>query len=458
MAGETKTRSLTDVLREKQIVSEKQLEKALQYRSEHDVTLDQALVHLDILSEEDLRMVYADLFQIRFLKLEDVEIDREAVRHVPAVVARRFHLIPVRRSGNTLAVAMADPTDIEAINALKAVTDFEIIPFVARYDVIEHAVYLHHGEAVDTADESGSSGSPGAYPRNLINDDRIGHVGRSLPFNHGQTFDTFVEDTANQFAVSVARSISALQTEEGFNPFLCWGGAGVGKSHLLNAIAAEITKRAPLKRIILTTGERFVESLFECVRDRKLNFFRYLYREADILLIDDATAILTHDWPQQEFAETIRHLHHHKRFLILSARTNLALEPRVTSEIRVLLESGVIAAIGAYSPAAKYEIARRRVGSVELQPNILKMLADHSATPATLNTVVEHAVVMTMLSEQDVNESVARELLDLYGLVEGNTVQRVRGLYERMTASGKSAENGDDMNPEALKSQVEPRT
>ena len=439
MASEAKPRTLADVLREKQIVRDDQLEEALRYRADRGVTLDQALVELAILSEDDLRAVYADAFQVRSLKLEDVEIDHEAVGHVPAEVARDHHLIPVRRSGNTLAVAMADPTDAEALAALRRVTDFEVIPFAARYDAIEHAVFLHYGETTN-----GEKDGDHRTVVQLIDDDRVGHVGRSLPLQRDQTFETFVEDTANQFPLSVAKTISELQPEDGYNPFHCWGGEGCGKTHLLNAVASAVMSRAPLKRVILTSGERFVDNLFECVRDRKLNFFRYLYREADLLLVDKAEALLTRDWAQRELVETIGHMQRKRRFVILAARGSLALESRTLPELRIALESGVIAGFSDYSSSAKQEILRRHAGAVDLRPEVLKLLADRCGSVRDLIGLVQQVVVMSVLGEREVTEYMAEELIEVCGVARDEDSRRRARELSAQVSNANPARRAED--------------
>ena len=443
MTAEAKPRNLADVLREKQIVADAQLEEALRYHTEKGVPFDQALVDLNVLSEDDLRMIYGDLFQVRFLKLEDVEIDREAVKHVPAHVARHHHLIPVRRSGNALAIAMVDPADSAALNALHHVTDLDMIPFIARYDAIEHAIYLHYGDSAE-GDDTTASGESLTYsnPRNLIDDDRVGHVGRSLPLHRDRTFDTFIEDAANQFPLSVARAIAELQAEESYNPYHCWGTVGCGKTHMLNAVAAAVMSHAPLNRIIFTNGERFVDNLFECIRDHKLNYFRYLYREADLLLVDDADALLSRDWAQRELTETIRHMQRSHHFVIVAARDNIALEPRVIPELRIALESGVIAGFTMYSADAKFEIARRLSGAADLRPEILKMLAEQCANIRDLINLIQQVVVTSVIGQRDVTEAVVEELIQLSGIVtKDGSALRARSLLAHFRDPSGSRKN-----------------
>ncbi|RPH95064.1 hypothetical protein EHM69_05580 [candidate division KSB1 bacterium] len=453
MTAEGKNKSLADVLREKQIIGEEQLSEALQYSREHSVPLDHALVELNVLSEDDLRMILGEVFQIRSLKLEDVEIDRDAVRHIPAHIAHRHHLIPVRRSGSTLAVAMADPTDAAAHAALRAVTDFDVIPFIARYDAIEHAVFLHYGEPV--ANDAGAAetmdSAVSTHSRNMIDDDRVGHVGRSILLNHNQTFETFVEDTANQFPLSIARAVAGLSSEEEYSPFHCWGIAGCGKTHLLHAITNYVNSHSPMKRTILTSGQRFVDNLFECVRDKKINFFRYLYRELDILLVDDAEPLIARDWAQREILETIQHLRRNKRFVVLSARRNLAADPRTTPELRIVLESGVIAPFSGYSRESMYEIARRWAGRADLQPDILSLLVESCEQDLNnLRNILQQVTVMAMLGEKEVTAESVCDLIRLCGIGSAeNSADRARllatvlrpNMLEDKASAGSAADN-----------------
>lgn len=431
-----KQQTLSGILTEKQLISTEQYQQASAYQEEHGVSLDRALMDLGMLSQDDLTAIYRDILQVHFLKLEDVEIDREAVRHVPAVVAHRHHLIPVRRSGNSLAVAMTDPSDPQSLAALRAVTDFEIIPFVGRYDAIEHALYLHYGEPTDSV-ESPALSSPGDQvirARALLEDERIGHVGKSVQLNRNHTFDTFVADPANEFPLGIARSIADLQADEMYNPFYCWGPEGCGKTHLLHAMANYVTAHAPLKRCILTTGRRFVDELFQSIRDKKINFFRYLYCELDLLLMDDGETLLTRDWAQRELLETFRNLQRKGKRLVIASRRNLATEPRALPELRVALESGVIASFSAYSDSAKIDIARRHSAGVELPDDVFRELVRCSTNSMRdLLDLLQQVTVMAALDEKDITADRVRDLSQICGTAStGTPSARARSLIEAM--------------------------
>jgi hypothetical protein len=408
------TSNLEQVLREKNIVSDEQLARALAMTEQEGVSLQQALMALNLLSESELQDILNDLLQIRFLKLEDVEIDREALRHIPSAVAHRYQLIPVRRSGNTLAVAMVDPTNDEALSAMKAVTDFEIIPFVSRYDAIEHALFLHYGEPpAETADDNGEM-RRGLPVQGSTDVERMSHVVRGVVLNRRQTFAAFIEDAGNQFPLNIAKSIAGGQNEEGYNPFLCWGPAGCGKTHLLHAIGNYIAAKTPLKRVIVTNGRRFVDSLYESIRDKKINFFRYLHRELDALIIDDAEPLLDHEWAQQELVETLGHFARKGKQLVLATRANIVLDPSMTVDFKHMLESGVIAGFSTYSMAAKCAILRTWAAAAPVGDEILLRIAEQCGDNVNdLLRTLEQVVVVATRGERDLTMDVVEGILKL---------------------------------------------
>lgn len=340
-------------------------------------SLERSLLDNEILSMEDLLSIYSDVFQIRFLKLEDVEIDRAAVRHVPAAVAHRHHVIPVRRSGNSLMVALADPTNPEALNALHAVTDFDILPFVAAPDAIEHAIYLHYGEPTVEASAAAvdQEGASLFRLQHLLSDDRFGHMAKSLLINRAQTFAAFVEDHGNQRALHIASSALAGTGGELFNPVLFYGQAGAGKTHLLHAMANRIIQQSPLKRLVAATADCFAENLFECARDGKLGFFRYVYRSADLLLLDDADALLHRPWAQRELAATIEALHADNRQIVMAARSNLIEDPDVIAELRNRLRAGLAAEIEPFTAEGKHKLLGSWAKGATLATDDLKNIA-----------------------------------------------------------------------------------
>ena len=429
-----KSLSLLEILAEKQIITSEQLAEVQRRMTETERPVDQILVEMGALTEDDLAILIGDALQVRYLKLEDVEIDREAVKHVPATIAHRYKLVPVRRSGNALAVTFADPANPDAHAALQSVTDFEIIPFYSKPDAIEHALYLHYGEPTQVNETVHECAQPLARPQSLLEDDRISHMGKSVQINRHWTFDQLVEDAANQFPLSVARSVSELQSDSGYNPFLCWGATGCGKSHLLHAIANHLSVHSPLKRYILTTGQKFADNLFEAIRDQKLNLFRFLYRELDVLMLDDADDLLNRDWAQSELVETFQALRKNNKQLVLASRSNLAIDPGVAPKLRELLETGVIAGFGEYSVEAKVAMASRRKGGIELPSETLLYLVRRCGDSVNdLMNLLQQVTVLALHGEREITREVVDDMIRLCGVAAISEPQDSHG-----TSSSKS--------------------
>jgi chromosomal replication initiation ATPase DnaA len=407
--------NLEQILVERHLLSQEQLASAQQLMQLRKVPFAEALVELKLMNPADIQSILADLQEIRALKLEDIDIDFEATRHVPALIAHRHRVIPVRRSGNTLAVAMVDPTDSNALTALCRVTDFEIVPFLARLDAVEHALYLHYGEPPVCGDDQNQSPA-GSEARQ-----RPSHsTAQSTGLNQGQwiqphyNFGALIEDPGNQFPLGIARTIASGQYEDGYNPFHYYGGAGSGKTHLLHAIANYVTNSSPFKRLLLISGRQFCDNLFESIRDQRINFFRYLYRELDVLLIDDAEPILMQDWAQSELLETFSILQKTNKQLVLTSRCNLATEPRLSVQLRHCLESGVIASIGNYSAEAKIQILKNHAGNAILAADIYDRIVQRCGDNVDeLLTTLEQVVVLSMIGEQPVTSETVETIATL---------------------------------------------
>lgn len=447
MMGDPSQKSLSDVLIRQQIIAPEQLQEAMALSRQRNIPLGEALTELGLLSADDVRAITEDILNIRTLKLEDVEIDPEAVHHVPAAVAHRHHLIPIRRNGTTLAVVMSEPSDCEALAALRAVTDFEIQPFLARFDTIEHAIFLHYGELRPTqgsseAESPAEAAGQSCARSGLWEEGSIAHVGRGMPPHRGATFDNYVEDPANQFALSIAHSIARFESDSSYNPFHLWGGRGAGKTHLLHAIANHTAAQSPLKRCILISSQRFIENLFECIRDNKLNFFRYLYRELDLLMIDDADALLVHGWAQRELHDTYSYLERNKKQLVLASRNNLAAEPGLIGELRPAIESGVIAHLGAYTERGKHEMIRQRAGMVKLPGDVVEFMASRCGDDlGELMRLIQQTVAMVALEKQEITVSLLANIAEECGITLGASASsRIRSLLDSSIAATRSPE------------------
>lgn len=133
------------------------------------------------------------------------------------------------------------------------------------------------------------------------------------------TFDTFVVGPSNQLACSAARAVADAPGRR-YNPLFIYGSSGLGKTHLLYAIAHEIRRQSPSARILYIKGDEFINDFIETVRSgRSMNEFRIKYREADLMLVDDIQFVAGKVETQNEFFHTFNTLYESKKQIVLTS-------------------------------------------------------------------------------------------------------------------------------------------
>lgn len=132
------------------------------------------------------------------------------------------------------------------------------------------------------------------------------------------TFETFVTGKSNEFAHAAALAISK-EPGKTYNPFFIYGGVGLGKTHLMNAIGNRIFQKMPTKRILYVSGEQFTNELITAIREHKMGSFKEKYRTVDVLLVDDVQFLSGKDSTQEEFFHTFNELHNLDKQIVLSS-------------------------------------------------------------------------------------------------------------------------------------------
>ncbi len=138
------------------------------------------------------------------------------------------------------------------------------------------------------------------------------------PLDSRFTFDTFVVGKPNELAHAAARRVA----EGGpvtFNPLFLYGGVGLGKTHLMHAIAHELKLRSPELNVLYLSAEQFMYRFITALRERKMMDFKQLFRSVDVLMVDDVQFIGGKDSTQEEFFHTFNALVDGQKQIIISA-------------------------------------------------------------------------------------------------------------------------------------------
>jgi chromosomal replication initiator protein len=136
--------------------------------------------------------------------------------------------------------------------------------------------------------------------------------------NPNYTFDDFIVGSSNQFAHAAALAVANLPAKN-YNPLFIYGGVGLGKTHLLNAIGNQIAENDPSANICYTTSEKFTNELINCLRYEKMTDFRNKYRNKDALLLDDIQFLGGKERTQEEFFHTFNSLYESHRQIVITS-------------------------------------------------------------------------------------------------------------------------------------------
>ncbi len=140
----------------------------------------------------------------------------------------------------------------------------------------------------------------------------------SAPLDARFTFDSFVVGKPNELAHAAARRV-AEGGPVAFNPLFLYGGVGLGKTHLMHAIAHELNAREPELRVLYLSAEQFMYRFVQSLRDRSVMDFKGLFRSVDVLMVDDVQFIAGKDSTQEEFFHTFNALVDQNKQIVISA-------------------------------------------------------------------------------------------------------------------------------------------
>ena len=178
-------------------------------------------------------------------------------------------------------------------------------------------------------------------------------------FNPRYIFETFVVGSSNQFAHAASRAVAEAPSRS-YNPLFLYGGVGLGKTHLLNAIGHQIRSKSPHLRVMYLAAEQFVNDLISSLRFNRMPSFRERYRNIDILLVDDIQFLANKERTQEEFFHTFNTLYTSQKQIILSSDSSPRDIPALEERLRSRFEWGLIADIQSPDLETKVAILRRK--------------------------------------------------------------------------------------------------
>ena len=239
--------------------------------------------------------------------------------------------------------------------------------------------------------------------------------------NPRYTFETFVVGASNQFAHAAAGAI-AEQPSKSYNPLFLYGGVGLGKTHLMQAIGHALRRRNPALRLTYVSAEKFTNEVIASIRFERMPAFRDRFRNMDVLMVDDIQFIATRERTQEEFFHTFNALYDQQKQIVISSDCPPKEISEIEERLRSRFEWGLIADIQPPDLETKIAILQKKADSErahvpddvaeyiarsiksnvrELEGALIRLMAYASLTGAQINLQTAQQVLRAIIETQD---------------------------------------------------------
>ena len=243
---------------------------------------------------------------------------------------------------------------------------------------------------------------------------RSPRIGRIVPH---YTFETFIVGAANEVAFKAARAIAEAPGRR-FNPVFLHGGVGLGKTHLINAVAHHLLRPSSRLRVACLSAETFMNSLIGSLRQDQMNAFRDRFRLVDALILDDVQFLAGKERTQEEFFHTFNALYGAEKQIVLTSDKRPAAISGLEQRLRSRFEGGLIADIHPPTRELRQAILRAKAGrlAVDLSDEVVEALVRRSGPSVrelegALNRVLAIAAVRETAITPDLVEAALGPLM-----------------------------------------------
>lgn len=234
--------------------------------------------------------------------------------------------------------------------------------------------------------------------------------------NPKYTFDSFVVGASNNFAHAYALAVAESPAEM-FNPLFIYGGVGLGKTHLMHAIANFILEHNENAKVLCVTSEVFTNELINAIRDEKqsaVNEFRQKYRNIDVLLVDDIQFIIGKERSQEEFFHTFNTLYEAKKQIIITSDKPPKEMKTLEERLRSRFECGLTVDISTPDYETKMAILRKKadIEGYNLDDSVFQYIASNiQSNIRELEGALTKVVAFSKISPQTVDVEFTKEVL-----------------------------------------------
>ncbi len=269
--------------------------------------------------------------------------------------------------------------------------------------------------SVDNKDNGSLSSIKDQQEKDLQDVKRSFPFARNTDLNPGYTFDNFVVGSTNEYAYTAARAVAEDPTS--YNPLFIYGGVGLGKTHLLQAIGHKIKQRWEQANVKYVSAEKFTNEIIQALMEKNQKEFKYRYRSTDLFLVDDIQFLAKTDRAQEEFFHTFNELYESGKGIVLCSDRPPHEISKIEERLRNRFEMGYTVDIKPPDYETRVAILQKKIqqSGIVVPQEVINIIASNvTSNIRVLEGCLNRLTVTASLSNNEITPDLARQKLSDY--------------------------------------------
>ncbi len=268
---------------------------------------------------------------------------------------------------------------------------------------------------VDNKEDNGLDATKEKQEEDLQNVKRSFPFARNTDLNPGYTFDNFVVGSTNEYAYTASRAVAEDPTS--YNPLFIYGGVGLGKTHLLQAIGHKIKQRWEQANVKYVSAEKFTNEIIQALMEKNQKEFKYRYRSTDLFLVDDIQFLAKTDRAQEEFFHTFNELYENGKGIVLCSDRPPHEISKIEERLRNRFEMGYTVDIKPPDYETRVAILQKKIqqSGIVVPQEVINIIASNvTSNIRVLEGCLNRLTVTASLSSEEITPELARQKLSDY--------------------------------------------